>query len=45
MQEQEISYEVIFGWKLKKYIDVDETLYVGNFSFKCQIIIKDVERN
>jgi len=45
MQEQEISYEVIFGWKLKKYIDIDETLYVGNFSFKCQIIIKDVERN
>ena len=45
MQEQEISYEVIFGWKLKKYIDIDETLYLGNFSFKCQIIIKDVERN
>ncbi|RIA85046.1 hypothetical protein C1645_831407 [Glomus cerebriforme] len=27
MQEQETKYKVIFGWKLKNYIDTDETLY------------------
>ncbi|CAB5361008.1 unnamed protein product [Rhizophagus irregularis] len=45
MQEQEIKYEVIFGWKLKNYIDTDETLHVGNLSFKYQVVTKDVKRD
>jgi len=45
MQEQETKYEVVFGWKLKNYIDNDETLYVGNFSFKYQVVIKDIKRD
>ena len=45
MQEQEIKYEVVFGWKLKNYIDTDETLYVGNLSFKYQVVTKDVKRD
>jgi hypothetical protein len=24
IQEQETKYEVVFGWKLKNYIDTDE---------------------
>jgi len=45
MQEQEIKYEVVFGWKLKNYIDTDETLYVGNLFFKYQVVTKDVKRD